>query len=275
MIGSRTTTALLIAVTAIVFVILYGPIVVPIASSFFVVKHGTVSWDQPSLAAYGALIGNESVLEALRNTMIVGLAAVAGAMVLGTLLAFHYNAGRSNAREILQFVVFLPFLMPPIITGLSLLIFFREIEFDRSLVTVIIGHTVFVLALVYRTVLVRLQSLSRSLVEASYDLGASGFQTFRYVLLPNLSSAMFGAAVLAFALSFDETMITILVTGTDNTLPIRLWAMMRLGFSPDINALVALILLFTTALCLLAARLTLPITRTERSGNAGRRPQAR
>jgi len=265
-IGSRATMALLIAVTAIVFVILYGPIVVPIASSFFVVKHGTVSWDQPSLAAYGALIRNESVLEALRNTMFVGLAAVAGAMALGTLLAFHYNAGRSKAREILQFVVFLPFLMPPIITGLSLLIFFREIDFDRSLVTVIIGHTVFVLALVYRTVLVRLQSLSRSLVEASYDLGAS------YVLLPNLSSAMSGAAVLAFALSFDETMITILVTGTDNTLPIRLWAMMRLGFSPDINALVALILLFTTALCLLAARLTLPITRTERSGNAARRP---
>ncbi|MEX2009960.1 MAG: hypothetical protein WEC41_07190, partial [Dongiaceae bacterium] len=102
MISSRATTALLIAVTAIVFIILYGPIVVPIASSFFVVRHGAVSWDQPSLAAYGALVGNESVLEALRNTMIVGLAAVAGSMVLGTLLAFHYNAGRSKAREILQ-----------------------------------------------------------------------------------------------------------------------------------------------------------------------------
>ncbi len=258
MTGGRLTTALLIAVTVFVFVILYGPIFVPIASSFFVVNHGTVSWDQPSLAAYGALMDNESVLVALRNTMIVGLAAVAASLALGTLLAFHYESGRSKAREFLQFVVFLPFLMPPIITGLSLLIFFREADFDRSLVTVVIGHTAFVLALVYRTVLVRLQSLSHSLVEASYDLGASGFQTFRYVLLPNLSSAMFGAAVLAFALSFDETMITILVTGTDNTLPIRLWAMMRLGFSPDINALVALILLFTTALCLLAARHLMP-----------------
>jgi putative spermidine/putrescine transport system permease protein/spermidine/putrescine transport system permease protein len=135
-----------------------------------------------------------------------------------------------------------------------LLIFFREINFPRSLVTVIIGHTVFVLALVYRILLVRLQALSRSLVEASYDLGASRWQTFRLVLLPNLTGAMAGAAVLAFALSFDETMITILVTGTQNTLPIRLWAMMRLGFTPDINALVTLILAFTTALCLIAAR---------------------
>ena len=124
--------------------------------------------------------------------------------------------------------------------------------------TVIIGHTVFVLALVYRTILVRLQALSQSMVEASYDLGASGWQTFRHVLLPHLASAMIGAAVLSFALSFDETMITILVTGTDSTLPIRLWAMMRLGFTPDINALVAIILALTTALCLIAARHLMP-----------------
>jgi putative spermidine/putrescine transport system permease protein/spermidine/putrescine transport system permease protein len=258
MIRGPGATAALVAVTGFVFVILYGPIFVPIVSSFFAVKWGSVDWQQPTLSAYAALTRNESVLEALRNTVIVGVAAVALSLILGTVLAFHYNSGRSRGREFIQFIVFLPFLMPPIITGLSLLIFFREIDFDRSLVTVVIGHTAFVLALVYRTVLVRLQSLSRSLVEASYDLGASGLQTFRYVLLPNLSSAMIGAAVLAFALSFDETMITILVTGTQNTLPIRLWAMMRLGFSPDINALVAIILLFSTVLCLVAARHLMP-----------------
>jgi len=258
MIRSRTATALLAAVTTFVFLILYGPIFVPIASSFFLVKGGTVQWDQASLSAYVALAGNEGILEAVKNTIVVGLSAVVLSLALGTLLAFHYHAERSRGREFIQFVVFLPFLMPPIITGLSLLIFFREIDFPRSLVTVVIGHTVFVLALVYRTVLVRLQSLSRSLVEASYDLGASGWQTFRHVLLPNLASAMIGAAVLAFALSFDETMITILVTGTDSTLPIRLWAMMRLGFTPDINAMVAIILALTTGLCLIAARHLMP-----------------
>ena len=258
MIRSRPVNILLAAITAVVFVILYGPIFVPIVSSFFVVKWGNVQWGQTTLAAYVALAHNDGILEAVKNTILVGVSAVVLSIVIGTLLAFHYQSGRSRGREIIQFIVFLPFLMPPIITGLSLLIYFREIDFERSLVTVIIGHTVFVLALVYRTLLVRLQALSRSMVEASYDLGASGWQTFRHVLLPHLASAMIGAAVLSFALSFDETMITILVTGTDSTLPIRLWAMMRLGFTPDINALVAIILALTTALCLIAARHLMP-----------------
>jgi spermidine/putrescine transport system permease protein len=266
MIRSRLVNILLALVTAIVFVILYGPILVPIVSSFFQVKGGNVQWDQASLSAYGALAANDGIMEAVKNTLLVGGSAVLLSLALGTLLAFHYHGGQSRGRTFIQLIVFLPFLMPPIMTGLSLLIFFREIDFDRSLVTVIIGHTVFVLALVYRTILVRLQSLSRSLVEASYDLGASGWQTFRHVLLPNLASAMIGAAVLAFALSFDETMITILVTGTDSTLPIRLWAMMRLGFTPDINALVAIILALTTGLCLIAARHLMPREAGSRAG---------
>lgn len=244
--------------TLLVFILLYGPICVPIASSFFGLKQGVVDWQQPTGDAYVTLLANEGILVALRNTLVVGVSAVICSLVLGMASALYFHSGKSKDRTLLQFIIFLPFLMPPIITGLALLIYFREIDFDRSLVTVIIGHTVFVLALVYRTLLVRLQSLSRSLVEASYDLGASGWQTFRYVLLPNLTSAMIGAGILAFALSFDETMITLLVTGTDNTLPTRLWAMMRLGFTPDINALVALILGFTTIMCLLAARYLMP-----------------
>jgi putative spermidine/putrescine transport system permease protein/spermidine/putrescine transport system permease protein len=258
MIRDTKTPYWLVGITGLVFILLYGPIFVPIASSFFALKQGVVDWQQPTGAAYVTLVSNEGILVALRNTLLVGGAAVVCSLILGIASALYVNSGKSKDRVVLQFIIFLPFLMPPIITGLALLIYFREIDFDRSLVTVIIGHTVFVLALVYRTLLVRLQSLSRSLIEASYDLGASGWQTFRYVLLPNLTSAMIGAGILAFALSFDETMITLLVTGTDNTLPIRLWAMMRLGFTPDINALVAVILAFTTLLCLLAARYLMP-----------------
>ena len=256
--ADRAATVMLVGLTGLVFVLLYGPLVVPIASSFFTVSHGAVDWSQPNLAAYGALTENESVLDALRTTLVVGAGAVVLSVAIGTGLALYYVSPNARGREFLQFAIFLPFLMPPIITGLALLIYFREIEFERSLVTIVIGHTVFVLALVYRTILARLQTLSSSLVEASYDLGASGWQTFRLVLLPNLSSAMVGAAILAFALSFDETMITLLVTGTQSTLPVRLWAMMRLGFTPDINALVALVLLFTTLLCLLAVRFLMP-----------------
>jgi putative spermidine/putrescine transport system permease protein/spermidine/putrescine transport system permease protein len=211
-----------------------------------------------NLDAYAKLTENDGVIEAVENTFIVGLSAVAASLTLGTIIALHCNRGRSRLRALLQFVVFLPFLMPPIITGLSLLIFFREVPIERSMLTIIIGHTVFVLALVYRTILVRLQGIGFSMIEASYDLGASAPQTFFYVLLPNLKSALIGAGVLAFALSFDETMITLLVSGTQNTLPLRLWAMMRLGFTPDINALVAIILALTTVLVLVAARYLIP-----------------
>ncbi|MDQ7248315.1 ABC transporter permease [Dongia sedimenti] len=255
---SPLATLLLSLVTLLVFILLYGPIFIPIVTSFFTVKYGSVDWSQMNLDAYAKLTGNEGVIEAVENTFIVGLSAVAASLVLGTVIALHCNSGKSRSRALLQFVVFLPFLMPPIITGLSLLIFFREVSIDRSMLTIIIGHTVFVLALVYRTILVRLQGIGFSMIEASYDLGASAPQTFFYVLLPNLKSALIGAGVLAFALSFDETMITILVTGTQNTLPLRLWAMMRLGFTPDINALVAIILALTTVMVLIAARYLIP-----------------
>ncbi|MEO5759460.1 MAG: ABC transporter permease [Mesorhizobium sp.] len=253
----RFSTIFLGAITTLVAVLLYSPLFVPIVSSFFTISHGTVDWSSPTFATYVALAENHDILAALRTTLIVGVCTVILSVVSGTLLALYYH-GRRSGRSILQFIIFLPFLMPPIISGLALLIFFREIGLERSLLTVVIGHTVFVLAIVYRTVLMRLQSMSRTLVEASYDLGATGWQTFWRIILPNLSSAMVGGAILAFALSFDETMITILVTGTQSTLPVRLWAMMRLGFSPDINALVALILMFTVLLCVLAARFLIP-----------------
>jgi putative spermidine/putrescine transport system permease protein/spermidine/putrescine transport system permease protein len=114
------------------------------------------------------------------------------------------------------------------------------------------------LALSYRTIVTRLQALGPSLIEASTDLGASPLQTLFHIILPNLTTTLIGAGLLSFALSFDETMITLLVTGTDNTLPIRLWAMMRLGFSPDINALVGIVLGLTILLCMIAVRLLLP-----------------
>ncbi|MBB3931150.1 putative spermidine/putrescine transport system permease protein/spermidine/putrescine transport system permease protein [Kaistia hirudinis] len=253
----RPASLFLALVTALVGIVLYCPLLVPILSSFFTVTHGQADWSSPTFAAYVALAQNDDILSALRATMIVGFSTVVLSVSIGTLLALYHN-GRGAGAALLQFLVFLPFLMPPIITGLALLIFFREVEFPRSLVTVVIGHTVFVLAIVYRTVLTRLRSLSKTLVEASLDLGASRWQTFWRVILPNIAGAMAGGAVLAFALSFDETMITILVTGTTSTLPVRLWAMMRLGFSPDINALVALVLMFTILLCILAARLLMP-----------------
>lgn len=255
---SGLTIGVLSAITAFVFTLLYGPLLIPIASSFFSVSHGDVQWNDPSLSAYRDLAANRSILASVVNTLIVGFSATALSLVVGTLLAIHYCGGKSVSRDLMQFAVFLPFLMPPIITGLSLLIFFRETGISRSLLTVIVGHTVFVQALAYRTIVVRLQTMGPSMIEASTDLGASAWQTLTKIILPNLRSTLIGAGVLSFALSFDETLITLLVTGTDSTLPIRLWAMMRLGFAPDINALVAAVLGLTALLCIIAVRQLLP-----------------
>lgn len=254
----RIAVACLVVVAGFVLLLLYGPLAVAIFFSVFRLERNEIAWDTPSLDAYLDLVRNGPLIDALVNTAIVGAAAVALALAFGTLLAFQYKGGRSPWRELLQLMVFVPFLMPPIITGLSLLIFFREVDVPRSLATVVVGHAVFVLAIVYRIVLTRLESLKASLVEASYDLGASRWQTFRYVLLPNLASALAAAAILAFALSFDETLITLLVTGTKNTLPMWLWSMMRLGFTPDVNALVTVILAASTGVALLALRLMRP-----------------
>ncbi|MCB1487839.1 MAG: ABC transporter permease [Bauldia sp.] len=247
-------TTFLFLIAGFVLLVLYGPLFVAIFFSFFSFENNAVQWDSFSFDAYWSLIRDESIIDAVLNSLLVGGVAIVLALVLGTALAFYYNGSRSRFREVLQLVIFLPFLMPPIITGLSLLVFFRETDIPRSLITVIIGHTVFVLALAYRIILARLQTLRASLVEASLDLGASRWQTFRYVLAPSLMSAIGSAAILAFALSFDETLITLLVTGTESTLPMRLWAMMRLGFTPDINALVTVILVGTTVLSLVAIR---------------------
>jgi spermidine/putrescine transport system permease protein len=241
-------------VAAFVLLLLYGPLFLAIFFSFFAFKSNRVQWDSFSFTAYARLMDNQRIIDALANTFVVGVIAVALSLVIGTLLALYHHAGRGRSRDLLQVVIYLPFLVPPIVTGLSLLIFFRQIDFERSLVTVVIGHTVFVLAVVYRNVLARLQTVSRTLVEASLDLGANRWQTFRYVLLPQLMTALLAAGILAFALSFDETLITLLVTGTKSTLPMWLWSMMRLGFTPDVNALVALVLAGTTLLCLLATR---------------------
>lgn len=251
----RLTHWLLGAVTLVVFLVLYAPVVVVAVLSLFDSRQGRVQWDSFSFDWYARLAGNESILSALANSLVVGLAAVVLAIVFGALVAFYTNDPRNRFRGFLELLVFLPFLLPPLITGLSLLIFFREAGIDRDLVTVTIGHAVFLLALAYRILLTRLQALPRGLVEASYDLGAGGWQTFRYVLLPHMRSAVVVAALLSFTLSFDETLITIFLVGDGMTLPIRLWAMMRVGFTPEVNALVTAVLLLSIATTVVVALL--------------------
>lgn len=263
--ATRPVRWLLGLVMAAALTVMYGPFVYVFLLSFFKLKRGAVQWDSFTFDWYAELAGNEKILETLWNSAVVGFASVFCALILGVLFALYFRNSRSRLRNVHQLVIFIPFLLPPIITGLSLLIYFHGIGLPRSLVTVTIGHMVFILALMYRTILTRLLALSDSLFEASYDLGANRRQTLWLVLLPNLRAALITAVVLGFALSFDETLITLFLVGNDSTLPIRLWAMMRVGFTPEINALATLITGFTILLSLVvggAARL--PVGEAER-----------
>jgi putative spermidine/putrescine transport system permease protein/spermidine/putrescine transport system permease protein len=240
----------LIVVMALSLVAMYGPIAYALTLSFFPVRRGEVDWSAFSFDSYARLWHNDQIIAALANSLTVAAVAVVAALILGSSFAWYYRNSKSGWKHVQQLLIFIPFLLPPIITGLSLLIYFRDLGISRSLATVALGHLAFVLAVVYRTVLARMQALSDSLFEASYDLGANRWQTVRFILLPNIGTALFTAAILAFALSFDETLITIFLAGNQSTLPIRLWAMMRVGFTPEINALVSLVLAFTVVAAL-------------------------
>ena len=244
----------LAVVAVLVYVALYLPILLVFVLSFFSMRRGKVRWDTFSLSWYEKLFGNEALGGALLNSLLVGCLAIAAAAVFATSAALFVNARpASRTSRLLEYVIFLPFLLPPIITGLSLLIYFREAGINRGIITIVIGHALFVSAIIYRIVLTRLNALSRNLVEAAQDLGASRIQTFRYIILPNLRMPLLTAGLLAFALSFDETMITLFLSGSDATLPIRLYAMMRVGFTPEINALITLILVFSIFLTVVFA----------------------
>lgn len=235
-------------VTVLVLGVLYAPVIISALFSVVDIRNGEIDWASFSLIRYVTLWDNPTIIAALANTAIVAFVAVAVALVLAVLLALYAQWEGAIGRRFLELVIYLPFLLPPIVTGLSLLVASAELGIARGLMTVVIGHTVFVLAVAYRLVLTRLEAMPASLVEASSDLGATRFQTFRHVLLPHLASAIVTGAVLALTLSFDETLITVFLAGEVTTLPLRLWAMMRVGFSPEINALVTLVLVISLVL---------------------------
>ena len=254
MMRNRFIDVPLAAVAVLVYVSLYLPILLVFLLSFFSMRRGKVNWDSFSLSWYPKLFENDALGGALWNSLLVGSLAVVAAACFATSAAILVRSrpDRHSAR-LLEYVIFLPFLLPPIITGLSLLIYFREAGVGRGIFTITVGHTLFVSAIIYRIVLTRLNALSRNLVEAALDLGATRLQTFRFIILPNLRMPLLTGGLLAFALSFDETMITLFVSGTDATLPVRLYAMMRVGFTPTINALVTLILGFSILLTVAVA----------------------
>ena len=178
------------------------------------------------------------------------------AMLLGSAAAFAVARFRFFGRESVSLLLVLPIALPGVVTGIALNSFIQFSGVPFSLWTIVIGHGTFCIVVVYNNVIARLRRIQRSLEEASMDLGADGWQTFRYVLLPHLSTALVAGGLLAFALSFDEVIVTFFTSGSLNTLPIWILGNLRnVQRVPEVNVVAMLVIVITVVPVYLAQRL--------------------
>jgi putative spermidine/putrescine transport system permease protein len=211
-----------------------------------------------TIDGYIEALTNEGVRNALLNSLRAALGATAVALVLGSLLAFAVHRFRFFGRETVSFLVILPIALPGIVTGIALNTAFRTIGIDLGLITIIIGHATFCIVVVYNNAIARLRRTSQSTQEASMDLGADTAQTFRHVTLPSIGTALVAGALLAFALSFDEIIVTTFTSGAGTqTLPIWIFSnYQRPGQVPLVNVASVLVLLLSVIPVYIASRLT-------------------
>jgi putrescine transport system permease protein len=244
---------------AVGFAFLYLPILLLVVYSFNASRLVTV-WGGFSTQWYGALFRNEALMEAAWVTVRIALLSAGLATILGTLAALALTRyGRFPGRTLFTGMVYAPMVMPEVITGLSLLLFFVAIGLDRGFWTVTLAHTTLTMCFVTVIVQSRLMSFDRSLEEAAMDLGAPPLRTFFSVTLPLIAPSIVAGFLLAFTLSLDDLVIASFNTGPGaTTLPIRIYSQVRLGLSPEINAasaiLIGIVTLGVVAATLLSKR---------------------
>ncbi|HXG77648.1 MAG TPA: ABC transporter permease [Gaiellaceae bacterium] len=249
MVESRLTRALLRLGAGLTLAFIYLPLVVIGLYAFN--AEVTQAWpiDDYSTKWFADAWNDDDVREALRVSVFAGLAATAIALVLGTLASLAIARYRFFGREVITFAVILPIALPGIVTGLALQATIKDVlgsvGVTFGLATIVIGHATFCVVVVYNNVLARLRRTAGSLDEASADLGADSWQTFRYVMFPQLRTALLAGALLAFALSFDEIIVTIFTSGAQQTLPIWMYATL---FRPDDLPIVNVVALFVILL---------------------------
>lgn len=244
----RLGDGLFAAIIAAILAYLYLPIVVLIIFSFNDSSSLTLPLSGFTWKWYQELFANEDLLRSIRNSFYVATLSTVLTLLIGVPAAFALDRLDFPGKTLFRRLVLLPLVLPGIITGISMLNLFKMMGIGLSLETVIIGHATALLSVVVTQVFARLQRLNRSLEEAAADLGAKPWESFVYVILPNIRSAMIGSALLSFTLSFDEIPVTFFLTGRDNTLPMYIWSTMRRGITPEINAVGTLIIAFSLLL---------------------------
>lgn len=229
------------------FAFLYLPMVILVIYSFNASRLVTV-WAGFSTQWYGELIQNDAFLDAALVTLKVAVISSTFATVLGTMAAYVLvRGGRFMGRTLFSGMIYAPLVMPEVITGLSLLLLFIGIGLDRGVLTIILAHTTFSMCYVSVVVSSRLVSFDRSLEEAALDLGSSPWEAFRLVTLPIIAPAVISGWLLAFTLSLDDLVIASFTAGpAATTLPIKIFSAVRLGVTPEINALSTIMIAIVT-----------------------------
>ena len=256
---------LLRAATGAVIAFLYLPIATIALYAFNAQRIQVWPIQSFSTEWFGAAWDNPSVRDALGLSIQVGLLSALIAIVLGSLAAFAIHRFRFFGREIFSLSLVLPIALPGIVTGLALNASVRTAGISFSTATIVVGHATFCIVVVYNNVVARLRRSSRNIEEASMDLGADTLQTFRYITLPVIRTAVLAGGLLAFALSFDEIVVTTFTAGTQETIPIWIFNHLRQANQrPIVNVVAVLLILLSTIPVYLASRLTTS------SGTAGR-----
>ena len=241
--------------TCIVFLFLYAPIVVLVLFSFNAGRQ-TAVWEGFTLAWYQRLAGNELILRAVKNSLIIAAVTTLVSTCVGTAAALALSRYQFRGKGITQAALYLPIVIPEIVIGAALVTFFGVLSWRLSFWTVVIAHLAFSIPYVAVVVRARLAGFDRSLEEAALDLGAGPLTTFFRVTLPLIAPGIVAGSLLVFTISLDDYVVTSFVAGVGaTTLPVQIYSMLKVNVTPEVNAVSTLLLLLTILLITIAQRL--------------------
>jgi spermidine/putrescine transport system permease protein len=242
--------------TIFVLVLFYFPIIVLVVNSFNASRLGG-TWEGFTFKWYVRLFHERAIWESVWNTLIIAVSATLLSMILGTMAGFALHRYKTRLQQLHYVLIYTPLVIPDVLMGMSLLLFFVAIGLELGLFTIFLAHVTFCISYVAMVVLARFQDFDFAVIEAAQDLGAGWWATTWRVLIPLLAPGIAAGGLLAFTLSLDDFVISFFVAGPGSTtLPIRIYSMIKHGFPPLINALSTILLTVTFAAVLLSQRLT-------------------
>ncbi|AOZ92715.1 ABC transporter permease [Paenibacillus crassostreae] len=236
----------------LLMIFIYVPIVLVMVYSFNNTRLAG-DWQGFTFDWYISLLQDRNVLDALMNSLIVAVVSTVLATIIGTIAALSMRDLGKRLKAPMNGLLYMPIIIPDIIMGISLLVLFSQLHIPLGKMTIMIAHITFSVSYVYVMVSARFAGMGRQLEEASQDLGATYWETFRYVTLPQITPGIISGALIAFTLSLDDFMVSFFVAGpSSTTLPIYIFGQVKRGISPEINALCTLLILVSISLILLS-----------------------